>query len=329
MKNPERRGFLESIKSIEERLLLIVNPMSKKGAEIASRIRSMIRREGVNLEETSTDHPDDAGSTLEFWSKRFGGSRVIMVFGGDGAINQVINNVMLSHSNKNVVLVPFPCGTANDFCRAMGLDSVEKTLEAMAAFKVKPIDLIKLEMVDRNGKQTVRYCSNIIGLGLDGDLAKRALGYKRYGVAGYWYSSIKRAIQLIFKEPETYLLRIKTPSLEQYGHFFDVLLSKIDRYGQNLHVAPGAKLDDGKIYITIGKPMSTIKAFLTVMLLLKGLHTKMPGIEFFVTESAEIEILDDVYAQEDGEVRFYPHETKIYLSVERKALEVLSPAESS
>src|SRR5450759_4593534 len=146
MKSSERRRILDRLKNVEERMLMVVNPVSKKGTERASDVRRMARREGMDLEETSTDHPDDVGSTIEFWSKRFGGSRVIMVVGGDGAINQVVNNVMLSRSNKNVVLAPVPAGTANDFCRAMHLRSVEDSLEAMADFNVRTIDVIKMEI---------------------------------------------------------------------------------------------------------------------------------------------------------------------------------------
>lgn len=72
MTNPEKRRLIDRIKTIEERLIVVVNPMSRRGSEKASHVRSLIRREGMNLEETSTDHPDDVGQTMEFWSKRFG-----------------------------------------------------------------------------------------------------------------------------------------------------------------------------------------------------------------------------------------------------------------
>jgi len=320
--SPPRR-FLDRIKSIEERLLLITNPMSRKGSEIASRIRSMVRREGLFLEETSTDHPDDVGSTLEFWSKRFGGSRVIMVFGGDGAVNQIVNNVMLSRSNKNVVLVPFPGGTANDFCGALGLDTVEKTIEAMISFNVKPIDLIRIEVEQGNGTRLMKYCSNIIGLGIDGDIANLSQKYRRFGVPGYWYAALKKTAKLLLSEPESYLVKIKTPMLDYCGHIIGAMFSNIEKYGQNLRIAPGAKPDDGKIYMTVAKPMSTLRAFIAGLLMLKGKHTKMPGVDGYVCESANVEILDDIYAQEDGEVRFYPRGTFLDLSLEKQAINVL------
>lgn len=323
MTNPERHRFVDRIKTIEERLLIIVNPMSKKGSLLASRVRSLIRREGMNLEETSTDHPDDIGSTMEFWSKRFGGSRVIMVFGGDGAINQVINNVMLSRSNKNVVLVPIPAGTANDFCRALGFESVESSLEAMVDFNIRPVDLIRIE-VNGIDKQQVKYCSNIVGIGLDGDLANRAQKYKKFGVVGYWYISVKRAITLLFKGAPTWRLRIETDDFKHEGDLITAMISNIDRFGQNLLVAPGAKPDDGKLYGTIARPMSMPLAFASGLLLVKGKHTMMPTVDSFKCESADIEALDDVYAQEDGEVYFYPAGTRFHVSIERGALNVLT-----
>ncbi len=328
MTNPEKHRFVDRVKTIEERLLIIVNPMSKKGSLLASRVRSLIRREGMNLEETSTDHPDDVGSTMEFWSKRFGGSRVIMVFGGDGAINQVINNVMLSRSNKNVVLVPIPAGTANDFCRALGFESVESSLEAMVDFNIRPIDLIKIE-VNGVGKRQVKYCSNVLGVGLDGDFANRAQRYKRFGIIGYWYSTLKRAVALLFKGTPTWKLRIKTDDFEHEGDLVSAMFANINRFGQNLLIAPGAKPDDGRIYGTIVRPMSVPVAFLSGLLLLKGKHDMMPAVECFNCESADIEVLEDIYAQEDGEVCFYPAGTSFRISVEHGALNVLTASPSA
>lgn len=327
MTGSEKTRFVDRIKTIEERLLMIVNPMSKKGSEIASRVRSLIRREGMNLEETSTDHPDDVGATMEFWSKRFGGSRIIMVFGGDGAVNQVINNVMLSRSNKNVVLVPIPAGTANDFCRALRLDTVENSLEAMVEFNIRPIDLIRLQINGTNGSK-VRYCSNIIGVGLDGDIARASQKYKRFGILGYWYASIKTAVISLFGGVETWRVRITSQDFEYEGALCNLMLSNIDRYGHDLLVAPGAQPDDGKIHGVIAKPMGTIRAVTSGLLLVKGMHARMSTVLTFDCEEVQVELLDDIYGQEDGEVFFYPRGTVFNLSMEKSAINVLSPSPS-
>lgn len=326
MTNPEKLRFIDRIKTIEKRILVVVNPMSKKGSELASRTRNLIRREGMDLEETSTDHPDDIGSTVQFWSKRFGGSRVIMVFGGDGAINQVINNVMLSRSNNNVVLVPVPAGTANDFCRAVGFESVESALNAMVDFNIQTVDLIKME-IEGTGRN-VKYCSNVFAVGLDGEIAHRSQKYKRFGVSGYWYASLKKAAVALFKGVETYRVNIRADGFEYSGNLVDGIFSNINRYGRNLLVAPGAKPDDGKMHIAIAKPMNAAKVFVTGLMLLKGKHGRMSTVEMSSCESADIDILDDLYAQEDGEVYFYPRGTKIHLSVEPRALNVIAPPTS-
>jgi diacylglycerol kinase (ATP) len=322
MTNPEKRRLVDRIKTIEERLIVVVNPMSRRGAEKASSVRSLIRREGMNLEETSTDHPDDVGQTMEFWSKRFGGSRIIMVFGGDGAINQVINNIMLSRSNKNVVLVPMPAGTANDFCRALDLESVERALEAMVEFNIRSIDLLRIEIDGENGQ--VKYCGNILGIGLDGYLAQRGQKYKRFGVPGYWYSSLKIGARCIFRGMDTYGIRVNAGGLSFEGKMMGVMLSNIESYAQNLKIAPGARPDDGKIHVTIAKPMSGIKSIAAVVAMLWGQHRRFKNVDSIICEEADIELLDDAWAQEDGEVAFYPRGTTFHLSVERQVLNVLA-----
>lgn len=323
MTNPERRRLIDRIKTIEERLIVVVNPMSRRGAEKASSVRSLIRREGMNLEETSTDHPDDVGHTMEFWSKRFGGSRIIMVFGGDGAINQVINNIMLSRSNKNVVLVPMPAGTANDFCRALELDSVERALEAMVDFHIRPVDLLRIE-ISNGSLQQVKYCGNILGLGLDGDLAHRSQKYKRFGVPGYWYASLKKAAVAIFRGMDMYRVRITAGDLSYEGRVVGIMLSNIERYARTFLISPGAKIDDGKIHVTLVKPMSGIKSLLAAVCVNWGQHRRFKQVSDFTCDEVDVELLDDIYAQEDGEVFHYLQGTRFHLAVERQALNVLA-----
>jgi len=330
MTNPERRRLMDRIKTIEERLIVVVNPMSKRGPEKASHVRSLIRREGMNLEETSTDHPDDVGQTMEFWSKRFGGSRIIMIFGGDGAINQVINNVMLSRSNKNVVLVPMPAGTANDFCRALQFETVDKVLESMVDFNIRAVDLIRLEISNGDLNQ-VKYCSNILGIGLDGDLAHRSQKYKRFGVPGYWYASLKHGVKCIFRGMTRYRLRLTAGEIAHNGQIMGVMLSNIESYGQNFKIAPGARPDDGKIHVSLVKPMGGLKSIIVAVSLIWGWHLKFKQVDGTTCEEADIELFDDAWAQEDGEVYFYPRGTKFHLSLERQALNVLAanPARSN
>lgn len=45
----------------------------------------------------------------------------------------------------------------------------------------------------------------------------------------------------------------------------------------------------------------------------------------FMDRVTEADILDDLYAQEDGEVCFYPRGTKVRLTVEPQALNVIVP----
>jgi len=331
MTNPERRRLIDRIKTIEERLIVVVNPMSKRGSEKASHVRSLIRREGMNLEETSTDHPDDVGQTMEFWSKRFGGSRIIMVFGGDGAINQVINNIMLSRSNKNVVLVPMPAGTANDFCRALEFDSVEHVLEAMVDFNIRSVDLLKVEISGNGTGEEVKYCSNIFGIGLDGDLANRSQKYKRFGVPGYWYASLKKGAVAIFRGMDMYRMRIDSGDFHHEGHMIGIMFSNIEKYARTMTISPGAKVDDGKIHVTLVKPMSGLKTIIVAVCLIPGWHQRFKQIDGLTCDEISVELLDDAFAQEDGEVYRYTRGTTFKLSIERQALSVLasSPASSN
>lgn len=318
----------DRLKSAEERLLMIVNPKSRKGSEKASGVRSMARREGICLEETSTDHPDDVGQTIEFWSKRFGGSRVSLVMGGDGALNQVVNNIMLSRSNKNVIISPIPAGTANDFCRAMKIKSTEASLDAIADSNVKTLDLIRIDFLDAPEERRPRWCTNIVGFGLDADLARRSQKYTRFGVPGYWYASLKYGVRLAMGKMPLYRMKVRSSGLEFDGKLVAILISKIDQYGRSFKVAPGAKLDDGKLYVTLMSEAGLAKTLLGTGLLLFGKHGSLKSISRFECTELELEIWDDAYSQENGDVFLYPSGTKLRISVEPQAINVFAPESS-
>lgn len=250
-----------------------------------------------------------------------------MVFGGDGAINQVINNIMLSRSNKNVVLVPMPAGTANDFCRALNIESVDRALEAMVDFNIRSVDLLKIEI--SNGQNTeVKYCSNILGLGLDGDLARRSQKYKRFGVPGYWYASLKKGVSAIFRGMDMYRMRLQSGDIIYDGKLIGVMLSNIDKYGRTFHISPGARPDDGKIHVTVVKPMGGLKSIIVAACVIPALHTRFKQVDSFTCEEVDVELFDDLYSQEDGEVFRYPRGTTFHLSLEKQALNVLAATPS-
>src|SRR6267378_3279 len=85
----------------------------------------------------------------------------IVVAGGDGTLNGVVNG--LATDAKNIRLGIVPLGTGNDFARTLGLpSSIEDNIDILRSAKTKRIDLVRVK-----SKRT-RYFVNVSAGGFSG-----------------------------------------------------------------------------------------------------------------------------------------------------------------
>jgi len=99
-----------------------------------------------------------------------GGAELIVVHGGDGTVNEVVNGIMSADAGKDApMLAVLPGGSTNVFARAMGMaaDPVLATEQILEALVVRqPPRTISLGRVDD------RYFTFNAGLGIDAEVVK-------------------------------------------------------------------------------------------------------------------------------------------------------------
>ncbi|MEG2588151.1 MAG: diacylglycerol kinase family protein, partial [Cetobacterium sp.] len=79
----------------------------------------------------------------------------ILISGGDGTINQVINS--MKNKGLDLPIAILPTGTANDFATLLEIDSdIEKAVEKILTGEFKKIDL---------GKANEKYFVNVFSCG--------------------------------------------------------------------------------------------------------------------------------------------------------------------
>ncbi|MBR3793651.1 MAG: YegS/Rv2252/BmrU family lipid kinase, partial [Alistipes sp.] len=114
----------------------------------------------------------DAGYDITPVPLRFDGDPVkgyesvdlIVVAGGDGTLNYVVNALM-RHS-LSIPIGILPAGTANDFAGALGMsNNLKKAARQIAYGVVEPIDCGRVESIDRADKQEI-YFVNIFSFGI-------------------------------------------------------------------------------------------------------------------------------------------------------------------
>src|SRR5216684_760696 len=91
----------------------------------------------------------------------------IVVAGGDGTLNGVVNGLATDAKNVRIGIVPL--GTGNDFARTLGLpSSIEDNIDILRSAKTKRIDLVRVK-----SKKRARYFVNVSAGGFSGMVGEK------------------------------------------------------------------------------------------------------------------------------------------------------------
>ena len=246
----------------------------------------------------------------------------ILVFGGDGTIHRHL--AQLVRLALPVLIVP--CGSGNDFARALGLRNVRDSLAAWKDFcshrtKAKPIDLGLITPLDPSSQAPSYFCC-VGGVGLDGEISRRANRLPRWlrGHGGYALSLPGALLGLA-----AWKTKILVPESDGWQVHRDrptvlAAFANTPVYGGGMRIAPQAQLDDGKLDICLVTDVNRFKLFCLFPTVYFGRHLRLPEVEYFQAERIRVlpETPLDVYA--DGE---YVCRTPVEVSLCRNALQVL------
>jgi diacylglycerol kinase (ATP) len=230
-----------------------------------------------------------------------------------------------------------PCGSGNDFARALGLRGVSDSLAAWHEFSKSggnawTIDLgtiIPLPSKDAGeGARATQLASPhyfccVGGVGLDGEVARRANRLPRWLRAhgGYALSLLPALARFA---PVS--MKISVGGTEQpqvAGSAQPVVVAAFANapaYGGGMKIAPRARLDDGILDVCVIRDMNRFKLFCLFPTIYFGRHLSIPQVEYFQADRLRVETEEslDVYA--DGE---YVCRTPIEVRVARGALRVI------
>lgn len=227
-------------------VLLVVNP-------VAARVRKSTRHEiertlaadhDVNVVET--DHRDHATELAREAAEA--GTDVVVVFGGDGTLNEAANGV----AGTGTALAGIPGGSTNVFPRTLGTprDPVEATtrlLAALARGSVRPIGV-----GSANGRAFLFH----LGMGYDaavvGQVERRPTLKRRLGQAIFVYAALDTWARHYDRGRPRFSVRVGDHVVDD-GYFAICLNTNPYTYlgSRPLCVAPDATLDRGLSLITL------------------------------------------------------------------------------
>lgn len=227
-----------------KRTAIIYNPMSGRLGRRADDVRAMVdllQKRGVRAEAFATTGPNDATRLAR--EAVAAGAEMIVSYGGDGTLNEVIQGMIGSRAS----LVVWAGGTANVVARDLGMPSDIKHLaDVIAAGKTTRITLGLArsetplsEHASADDRSKERYFFMFAGIGLDASIARsvNAKLKRRTGEFAFWISGLKH---LVAWQAEVFTLDVDGEKHE--GVF--ALIGNGKGYGGGFCMTPGAKLDD-------------------------------------------------------------------------------------
>jgi diacylglycerol kinase (ATP) len=259
----------------------------------------------------------------------------ILIFGGDGTIHRHLAKLV----KLRLPVLVVPCGSGNDFARALNLRSLQDSLAAWRKFStgggnVRTIDLGVITSLDSAATGNLKpetgnssYFCCVAGVGLDGEIARRANRLPRWLRAHGGYALSLPAAVLRFtsqpikiltvdkNDPDVFLERSNQPTLV-------AAFANTPVYGGGMKIAPHALLDDGRLDVCVVGNVARLRLLRLFPSVYFGRHLGIREVKYFQAERLRIETERplDVYA--DGE---YVCRTPIEVSVAPRTLTVLMP----
>ena len=166
---------------LPKQAILVVNAMSRRGADAFALARDKLTAAGVTLIEAhAVDRPDEMDHCIK---DAIAKAPMVIVGGGDGSMSSVVDYFV----GKDTVFAVLPLGTANSFAKTLGIgDDLDAAVDAIASGERRRIDL---------GRIDGDYFANAAALGLSPMIADTVPhNLKRYlGMFGYMLWAIRVA----------------------------------------------------------------------------------------------------------------------------------------
>lgn len=211
----------------------------------------------------------------------------ILVAGGDGTVDNVVNAMM--ERNINLPLAILPVGTANDFAKFIKLPKrVSEAVEKILSSEPMLVDV---------GKINEKYFINVASTGLFTDISQKTdTNLKNtIGKLAYYLKGLEEL-------PNFRKLKVKLTSEEMNyeGEMYLMLVFNGQTAG-NLKLATRADVFDGYLDVIVIKAVQLYEVLPLFFKILKNEHLDSNKVLYFKTKKLTIESEEDIVVDIDGE----------------------------
>ena len=258
---------------------IIVNSRSKKSLIELEKIENELKLKMISYKVLKTSKEKNANDLM---NEVIGDE--LIVIGGDGTINEVINN----YHGKEFIYLAY--GSGNDLARSIKFN---RNIEIS-----KLLDTNKYIEYDVGVVNDRKFCSGF-DIGFNADIIKRTDGSKLKKYLGKYIYLLKGVIGILMLKK--YKVKISWDDGEIETDKLYLLNAMIQPYeGGGIKFAPDATGQDGKLHVMIMENISLVTFVYNYLCLLLKKHNKMRKVKQITTDRLAIKT-NQRYFQIDGE----------------------------
>lgn len=298
------------------RALLIINPVAGQGRphDALSTIRAALAP--FVAETLITQGRGDAEAAARRAASRHEFDAVL-VAGGDGTLNEVING-MMAVPDSDTAPLPLglvPLGTQNVLAHELSLPrgDIEAVADVLRGGRTRALDL---------GRAGERYFALMAGFGFDAAVVRDvALPVKELiGPAAYALATLRALTKY-----RSTAVRLTLDGEEIASEAFVVVVANASSYAyRQIKMAPFASVDDGWLDVCVFEraPLDTMGFVTQIMAMLVRRHLRDPRVRYYRARRIGIDSTPPIAGQLDGDTF---GETPLTIEIVAKALPVFVP----
>lgn len=299
----------------------IVNPNAKTGlgSQVWSSLEDILKEKEVNYQVFFTKYQKHATRLAKKLTQE-SGAKTLIVLGGDGTINEVINGI---EDLTDTVLGYIPIGSSNDFARGMGLstDPIQALQHILSPNRFTYINIGTSTYGDKKRRFAVSS-----GLGFDADVChqvyvsklKKLLNKMHLGKLSYAAVALQLILTMTPRKM-TITLDNNEPIELKKTYFAAAMNQKVE--GGGFKFCPKADPTDDILDVIAVSNMSKLKILALLPTAFFGWHVRFKGVHIYRCKKAVFKSERPLPVHTDGEPVFLQQE--ITYSLESKKLRLI------
>jgi diacylglycerol kinase (ATP) len=215
---------------------------------------------------------------------------LLVVVGGDGTLNEVVNGV----AGRGVELAVLPAGTGQDFGRTHGIPTrFDDAVRTALSGEAKALDLGRATYAGGE-----RYFANVGSVGMSGAVAHRANSMSKAlgGRVTFYYALVREF--LAWQNTE---VTVTYDEGERRGRMHDVIVANGQWHAGGMRLAPDARPDDGLFDVVLIGDVSKLDFVTTSPKLYGGGHVHHPRVDVLRTAALTVDAAEPLPIELEGE----------------------------